>query len=208
MWISEEETITEEKKEIIMKKTTLIAAVATLFVLASTVATAYYSDEEYGDDYQGNLSSLSTGPLDVFADGSQIHLSTDMENLDQVDMSAIISAATTSDRLNWGFAFILTDNESYDLNFCTGALTFTGNGSLERDEDRMVAMSGNGTWLKPIPAGEIFNGLAFAGEGSGLVTVYDDAETNLGSFEVVPEPSMIALMGVGGLILARRNRKA
>ena len=198
----EEETITEEKKEIIMKKTTLIAAVVTLFVVLTTTATAYY-EEGYG--YGDSGSSLQIDGLDIFADGVLIDIKSDPYDLDQVESTALISAVNPSPRLEWGLGFLTGDN----LMFDSSAVTFNsqGRGGFDVNESTKVAMSGTGEWMNPIPATEVFSGLGFLEDGYGIVTVYG-ADGSEGYFEVVPEPSMIALMGIGGLILSRRNRKA
>ncbi|AQQ71847.1 hypothetical protein SMSP2_02226 [Limihaloglobus sulfuriphilus] len=162
----------------------------------------------------------SAGNIDLFADDTMIELKDpEMGELYQVDESAVISGVLTNNCLYWALGLevegsempVVPTAEGYEAS---GGLEFVLEGFMPASgvevnaaSSSYISLSDSGSWFRPLAARTVFEGLGLS--GAGIVNVYgytDNGSAYLGSFEVVPEPSMLALFGIGGLILSRRRK--
>jgi hypothetical protein len=205
----EEETIRRNKRKITMKKT-LITLAAVLLAVSAVSA------------IQVKSSGVSpSGLVDLFADGTKIELKNpETDPLYQVDESAIISGVLGNKCLYWALGLevdggseipvdVATEgySASEGLNFVLDGFTPAPGVEVDEASSAYIALSDSGSWFRPLAARTVFEGLGLS--GAGIVNVYgyvNGDSAYLGSFEVVPEPSMLALLGIGGLILSRRRK--
>jgi hypothetical protein len=159
----------------------------------------------------------SAGTIDLFADNTRIELKApDMGELYQVDESAVISGVLKNNCLYWALGLevngsampvIATSEGSGGFQFVLNGFTPAAGVEVDAANSSYVSLSDSGSWFRPLAARTVFEGLGLS--GAGIVNVYgytDNGSEYIGSFQVVPEPSMLALLGIGGLILSRRRK--